>query len=296
MDPLQHRLDALEHQIHTLTQHTRTATRRLRWWRGLACALVGVGVLTWVLPSGTAQGTLEQRVAALEAKLVKLTFEAATNTVVLTGANLQIVNGLSSTDCTDAAGAPIPNCPNGLGNLIVGYNEPRPDAPENIRTGSHNVVVGMEQNFSRYGGMVVGRGNEISGDFAAVSGGERNTASGEGSSVSGGIVNRAIGRRSSVSGGFRNQANGGFSAVTGGTGNAAAGLGAAVSGGDNNRAFGEDSSITGGEGNTANGRGASVSGGDLNQANGGLSAVSGGSGRTAAGDLDWVAGLLFQDR
>jgi hypothetical protein len=221
MDQLQHRLEALEYQVHILTQHTHRATRRLRCWQGLACLLVGLGVLTWALPSGMAQGTLEPRVAALEAKLVKRTLNAATNTLVLTGANLHLVNGLSRTDCTGAQGEPIPDCPNGLGNLIVGYNEPRPDAPENIRTGSHNVVVGMEQNFSPYGGLVVGRRNEISGDFAAVSGGDRNTASGQGSSVSGGI---------------------------------------------------------------------------LNQANGGFSAVSGGSGRTAAGDLNWVAGLLFQDR
>jgi hypothetical protein len=108
MDHLQRRLEALEHQVHTLTQHTHRATRRLRWGRGLACVLVRLGALTWALPSGTAQGTLEPRVAALEAKLAKVTFEAATNTLVLTGANLQIVNGVGRTDCTDAAGAPIP--------------------------------------------------------------------------------------------------------------------------------------------------------------------------------------------
>lgn len=93
MDPLHVRLDALEHPMHSLQQQTHTLARRLRWWRGLACGLVGLAVLTWALPSGTAQGTLEQRVAALEAKLVKLTFEAATNEVVITGANLHIVNG-----------------------------------------------------------------------------------------------------------------------------------------------------------------------------------------------------------
>ena len=40
-----------------------------------------------------------------------------------------------------------------------------------IRTGSHNVVVGQSHNFSRFGGLVVGRFNTISGEFASVSGG-----------------------------------------------------------------------------------------------------------------------------
>ena len=33
MDQLHARLDALESQVHTLTQHTRIAQRQLRWWR-----------------------------------------------------------------------------------------------------------------------------------------------------------------------------------------------------------------------------------------------------------------------
>ena len=125
MDPLHVRLDALDHHVQVLQQQTRTATRQLRWWRRLAGGLIALGVLSWALPSGTAQDSLEQRVAALEAKLVKLTFDAATHEMVLSGANLRVVNGLGRTDCRDEQGAPIANCPNGLGNLIVGYNEPR---------------------------------------------------------------------------------------------------------------------------------------------------------------------------
>jgi hypothetical protein len=48
MNHLQTRLDALEQQMHTVTL-------RLRWWRGLAGGLVMLAVLTWALPSGTAQ-------------------------------------------------------------------------------------------------------------------------------------------------------------------------------------------------------------------------------------------------
>jgi hypothetical protein len=70
--------------------------------------------------------------------------------IILSGVNLHIVNGLGRTDCGEPD-TPVPDCPNGLGNLIVGYNEPR-GFGEDIRTGSHNVVVGQEHNFSRFGG------------------------------------------------------------------------------------------------------------------------------------------------
>ena len=58
----------------------------------------------------------------------------------LSGANLCIVNGLGATDSM-----------NGLGNLIVGYqelrnasviNDPGPGGGPDVRTGSHNIVVG----------------------------------------------------------------------------------------------------------------------------------------------------------
>jgi hypothetical protein len=83
-------------------------------------------------------------------------------------------------------GALVLHGPNGLGNLIVGYNEPRPEGNENIHTGSHNVVVGLGHNFSRVGGLVVGITNTISGDFATVSGGRGNSASAFASAISGG--------------------------------------------------------------------------------------------------------------
>jgi hypothetical protein len=114
---LQTRLDALEQQMHTVT-------RRLRWWRGLAGGLIVLGLLTWALPSGMAQEDtstggqkgLAQRVAALETLLKHFSREG--NEILLTGANLHLVNGLGSTDCTDDQSEPIPDCPNSLGNLI----------------------------------------------------------------------------------------------------------------------------------------------------------------------------------
>jgi hypothetical protein len=260
MDQLHTRVDALEHQLHTLHQQTRAVERRLRWWRGLACGLVALGLLGWVLQAGHAAdapaGPVADRLTAVEAKLVHLT--SATDQeghpeVVITGANLRIVNGLEATGST-----------NGLGNLIVGYNEPR-GGEDDRRTGSHNVVVGALHNFSRFGGLVVGYSNEITGENASVCGGIFNTASGVNASVSAGY------------------------------GNTASGNVAVVSAGDSNTASIDFASVSGGNGNTASGTFAVVSGGGSNTASGLSAVVSGGLNRTADGEFDWVAGPLFAD-
>jgi hypothetical protein len=312
MDQLHTRLDALEQQMHTVT-------RRLRWWRGLACGAVVLAGLTWALPAGTGQQEppdgggkgLAQRVAALEQLLTH--FSREKNEIFITGANLHIVNGLGSTDCTDEQFEPIPDCPNGLGNLIVGYNEPREIEPPpeegtdnsgedpNVRTGSHNVVVGQQHNFSRFGGIVVGVFNTISGDFAAVSGGSNNTASGVSASVSGGgpgadpILdpggNTASGEHASVCGGHLNTASGPASTVCGGSSNGASGEAATVCGGQANGASGFAASVSGGSANTASGLGASVSGGSSNTASGlNNSTVSGGQNITQETENGWSAG------
>lgn len=271
IDNVRERLGALEQQMRTMRAHTRTVERRLRWWRGFACGLVLLTVMSRSLHSGTAAdtqpGAMAARMATLEEKLSTMAFDATTNEVVISGANLRIVNGLGSTEAT-----------NGLGNLIVGYNEPRGFEPDR-RTGSHNVVVGSYHNFSRFGGIVVGLLNEISGSWAAVSGGVGNTASGNYASVSGGTGNQASGDYTSVSGGESNRASGIVASVSGGAANTASGTRAWVSGGNANTASGGDSSVSGGEGNTASGPGAAVSGGRY---------------RTAPAQDNWAAGALLQ--
>jgi hypothetical protein len=246
--------------------------RRLRIWRNLTCGVLGLGMVgllqPWVLdaegPEGGTRGTLWQRVSAIERTLTHVRSvigEGGRPEIVITGANLRIVNGLQGTATA-----------NGLGNLLVGYNELRDDG-DNERSGSHNVVVGLGHNFSSFGGLVVGRQNAIRGAFASVSGGFDNTASGASASVNGGIFNRARGSSASVSGGFDNTASGNAAAVSGGDGNTASGDGAAV---------------TGGHGNTASGDAAAVSGGEANAARGFSAAVSGGRNRRAQWDFDWT--------
>jgi hypothetical protein len=125
-------------------------------------------------------------------------------TYVLSGYNLQINNGMGSTESM-----------NGLGNLIIGYNE-ADDFQGDFRTGSHNLILGQYNNFSSFGGLVGGSQNSITGAFASVLSGINNTASGDHSTVTGGASNTASGPFSSVSGGSSNNAFGFFSSISGG--------------------------------------------------------------------------------
>ena len=191
---------------------------------------------------------------------------------VFSGCNVQINNGLGSTETT-----------NSTGNLIVGYNE---NAETFARTGSHNIVVGMNHGYSNYGGLVAGWKNQITGKWATITGGSLNQATGDGSSISGGYLNIASGIASSV---------------LGGGGNEAMGQASTVSGGDQNKATVLYSSVSGGSKNTASGENASVSGGQNNVADGRWSSVSGGSSRVISADglvnhdHDWIGGSLVED-
>ena len=123
-------------------------------------------------------------------------------TLRFTGVNVQIVNGLGDT-----------NTANGVGNLVVEYNEPRSFGGDD-RTGSHNIVAGRRNDFPGCGGLVLGTDNTLRGTFASVSGGRENVAEGLGSSVGGGRSNTATGSFSSVSGGQLNEALGTYASVS----------------------------------------------------------------------------------
>lgn len=241
---------------------------------------------------------LELRVDALETNPVTLpaclTTEAvdgqAIDDIVFNGCNVHVRDGSG-----DTVGA------NGLGNLIIGYDENADDT----KTGSHNLVVGPYHSYTGAGGFVAGYNNEISGGSSSVSGGENNTASGNYSSVSGGSenlasgfyssvsggrTNTASGDYTSVSGGERNTASGNYGSVIGGLSNQATGTHSSVSGGNQNQATEEASSVSGGNNNIAEGFYASISGGYNNQATGSESSISGGASEIVTGQYDWRAG------
>jgi hypothetical protein len=208
----------------------------------------------------------ETRLAALESLLVH--FSRSGNEITISGANLNIVNGMGSTETT-----------NSLGNLVIGYNELRGPEDSDIRTGSHTLVIGKWNNFSSFGGIVAGSYNETSGRYASIISGLDSIATGNWSTVTGGVQNIASGEYASVSGGLQNEASG---------------FASWVGGGAQNSAIGDYATVSGGELNVAGPR-ASVSGGASNLASGIHSSISGGLERTATGPYDWIAGLLFED-
>ena len=121
--------------------------------------------------------------------------------LIIEGVNVHIRSGSGRTgDSREATGnieAPRPVGPNsgtfdengaltGLGNLVVGYNEPPDFLGAGDRTGSHNIIVGEQHIYSSFGGFVAGVKNTIIGRHASVGGGALNIASGIAASVSGG--------------------------------------------------------------------------------------------------------------
>jgi hypothetical protein len=212
-------------------------------------------------------------------------------TVEFHGCNVQIVNGRGATETT-----------NGAGNLVLGYDENPSNFPQ---TGSHDLVVGIHDEWTSYGGILQGFENGLNGKFAAVSGAAHSAARGDSSSVSGGVENIASGEYASVSGGLSNEAKGKeawlsggrenkatarWSSVSGGVLNSASGEYASVSGGFFNEASGERASASGGLGNEARGDDSSVSGGKDNHATNTGASVSGGKSDKAEGFFAWVGG------
>jgi hypothetical protein len=205
---------------------------------------------------------LEARVAALEtlvaAQQLKTRCISTFSTdqlLLVDGCNLQVVNGSETTEgatgvtCTTNADCATVNgeicnlhgaCTsvNGFGNVIIGYNEEATDDPVDVRSGSHNLVIGRWHSYSSYGGIVAGEDNQISSPGAAVCGGSRNDAMGELSSISGGWYGIASGLRASISGGLENTASGETSSVSGGRDNIASGSRSSVSGGRERTASG----------------------------------------------------------
>ena len=187
--------------------------------------------------------------------LVTVDDSGSYTTVMMTGVNLQVVNGDGITDSV-----------NGVGNIIVGYNAPgfflETDPDGNLKfcsdgqynnqvdcemnggvwanshkSGSHNVIIGDNHNYSQYAGLVVGANNAIRAPNSAVSGGHRNQVTAEHASISGGRDNYATAVFATVAGGFDNQANANFAHVSGGEDNRASGIFSSILGGQGERAL-----------------------------------------------------------
>lgn len=174
-------------------------------------------------------------------------------TITFTGANINIVNGLNQTRSA-----------NGLGNLIIGYNE-EPLGPVYIpldvdsRAGSHCLVVGQGHTFGGSGTYGVTSGCVVFGEY--------NRVVGYAESVLGGSENSAAyGSANSVAGGFNNQSIGVDCNILGGASNVATGFEATVSGGIWNSSNVDFASILGGAYNIENSYYSTILGGANNAA------------------------------
>lgn len=218
-------------------------------------------------PEGKSPFTTEET-ATLKAILPHIKYLSAgaggRPTIQFSGVNVQVVNG-SGKQATA----------NGLGNLVVGYDE-----SPGSQTGSHNIVLGNQQTVESIGGLIGGEKNSLGGNsnvvfgfennangfhFASILGGRNSTASAEYSTVGGGYSAKAEGFASFVAGGFENSSPGNYGTVLGGGKNKATGPGASVFGGELNIAGGEDAGVFGGDGNEASGKDSAILGGKLNK-------------------------------
>lgn len=258
------RMQELERRIGLLeTQRQASAVSAGRWRVVAVLAIVAALLLGGAQPGATESSTaLEERVKALESKVSVLETKLTPVTrigqdIYITGANLHIRNGIGRTDRV-----------NGYGNLIIGYNELRPQFPtagSNDRTGSHNLVLSAQNSYSSYGGIVAGYYNTLRAPYACITGGRNNTVEGS------------------------------FASVTGGYANLAEGSAASVNGGRDNRAQGDAASITGGYQNFTTQQFASVTGGRANEVHAQFATISGGYNHQLVGTYDWLAGSLFQN-
>ena len=211
--------------------------------------------------------SLQAQVSALQGQVDTLVALLAnvsrpdSDTIRFSDVNLQIVNGTGSTAGTG----------NGRGNLIVGYNENTVSAS---RTGSHNLVVGIDHEYTSYAGLLAGRrnrisgssssvmgyGNEVTANYGSIGGGYENTVSSIYSSASGGRGNTVSAAYASISGGRNNLVSGNYASISGGYHNVASGEYAFVGGGgganalDGNIAVAHYSAILGGLNNLTRGR------------------------------------------
>jgi hypothetical protein len=150
--------------------------------------------------------------------------------VIFEGANVHIRSGSGATNDNGV--------PTGLGNLVIGYNEPLVFPNPGYRGGAHNLVVGREHTYTSTGGVVGGYRNYVGAEAATVTGGTGNVVFGQYAVVGGGESNEVDGYAASITGGTANLADGPHATVSGGSQNTASGESSAVSGGRSHFALG----------------------------------------------------------
>lgn len=177
--------------------------------------------------------TAEQREILSHMSLVQLDdgMGGQVQTLRISGVNVQIVNGLGATNGYPLAPSSFDGNltqVNGLGNLILGYNET--DAGS-VRTGSHNLIVGRNNDYTSFASLVAGTDNDLLAPASSIAGGFHNVTSAVHSAILGGEDNATAGERSAIGGGISNRANALRSWISGGQGNNANASAASIAGG-----------------------------------------------------------------
>lgn len=147
---------------------------------------------------------LQDEVAALQTLLA--CFSRSGDEVYITGCNLNLRDGSGGTH----------DGPNGLGNLILGYDEVAGIDPTPFRTGSHDLVLGQGQAYPSFGGLLAGRRNTVPSTYGSIAGGEHGFADAAEAAILGGMGNIASTWWNAIGGGEENAASGQFSWVSGG--------------------------------------------------------------------------------
>ncbi len=133
---------------------------------------------------------------------------------------------------------------NGLGNLIIGYNElPNPNiAQPGERGGSHNLVMGRWNKFfdTSFSSFIGGQWNVVRGFESAVISGYHNNLNGVHSVIVGGSQNGEGGGESVIVGGYFNGDGGSRNVVLGGITNQLAGNYSVLLGGRDQRGNGDN--------------------------------------------------------
>lgn len=135
--------------------------------RGISVLSVAAALAAWARPAPEISGDIREALSMMS--MVDLPVDDSGNTVHalrITG-NVQIVNGSGATYGTW----------NGLGNLVIGYNERDPGfGPYTDRHGSHNLVLGYGNSYATGSGIIAGIDNYSRWAGASILSGARNEA------------------------------------------------------------------------------------------------------------------------
>lgn len=245
-------------------------------------------------------------VAEEQAESLSSLFEGVNRTtdgIAFQALDVHVRSGLGSTYHSGSLG--VLGEPNGLGNVIIGYDEDD-GRPEGATSGSHNLVVGPGHTYQGFGALIAGRGGIATEDsagtlviglrglagahYAASIAGEFSSAEGSGGVVIGGRGSAASGENSIVVGGSASMASGERATAVGGVASAATGPSAVAIGGQDSDAAGESSVVVAGLANATDGGPTVAIGGASNFADGDVAVAAGGSENRARGYLTVTVG------